>query len=140
MATSFKIVVADDEPDIREYFEKMLSRLGHQVVGAAQDGEELVDLCRLHKPDLVITDLKMPILDGCEASKRICEERPVPVILVSAHVDPNTLLCADSRHITGHLVKPIKRHDLANALIVAVERFEKSQFSQSKSNPESDES
>ena len=82
MNQSLRIVVADDEPDMREYFQKILPRLGHQVVGVAQDGRSLVEHCRRLRPDLVITDIKMPDLDGIDAATQIYQERPLPVILV----------------------------------------------------------
>jgi len=56
MTGPLRIVVADDEPDMRDYFQKGLPRLGHKVVGAAANGRELVELCRAQAPDLVITD------------------------------------------------------------------------------------
>jgi response regulator NasT len=79
-----RIVVADDEVEMRDFFEKVLPRFGHQVVAVAENGAQLVEYCRQLQPDLVITDVKMPELDGIEASSKICDERPVPVILVSA--------------------------------------------------------
>ncbi len=139
MTATLRIVVADDEPDIREYFQKILSRLGHDVVGTAEDGEELLDLCRIHKPDLVVTDLQMPGLDGCEASKRIWDERPTPIILISAYIDPQLLSCANSGHIMGYLVKPIKRGDLTEAMVTAMSRFEQTCTSMTEC-AESDES
>ncbi len=118
------IVVADDEPDMRDYFRKILPRLGHQVVGAAETGRELVELCRRAGPDLVITDVKMPDMDGIDAATRIYQERPVPVILVSAHHDPELIARAEADHILGYLVKPIKQSDLEPTIALAIRRFE----------------
>src|SRR5207244_6800571 len=84
MNPSLRIAVADDEPDMRDYFKKSLPRLGHQVVAVAQTGRELVELCRATTPDLVITDIRMPELDGIDAAAQLYRERPIPVILVSA--------------------------------------------------------
>jgi response regulator NasT len=124
---NLRIVVADDEPDMRDYFQKILPRLGHQVVGVAQTGRELVERCRALRPDLVITDIKMPELDGIEAATCIYEERPVPVILVSAFHDPRLIERAEQDHILGYLVKPVKQADLAPAIALAVRRFEQFQ-------------
>jgi response regulator NasT len=124
MNERLKIVVADDEPDMRDYFARILPRQGHEVVAAARDGEELVALCRTHAPDLVITDIKMPELDGIEAASRIYEERPVPVILVSAHCDQELMARAEADHILGYLVKPIKEADLAPVIGLTMRRFE----------------
>jgi response regulator NasT len=124
MNPSLRIAVADDEPDMRDYFRKSLSRLGHQVVAVAQNGRELVDQCRALKPDVVITDIKMPDMDGIDAATQIYRERPVPVILVSAFHDHELIARAEADHILGYLVKPIKQADLEPAIALAVRRFE----------------
>jgi response regulator NasT len=124
MNLPLRIAVADDEPDMREYFQKLLPRLGHQVVGTARDGRELIDLCRRTLPDLVITDIKMPDMDGIDAAVQIYRERPVPVILVSAYHDPGLIERAGADHILGYLVKPIKPADLEPTIALAVRRFE----------------
>ena len=88
MSRALRIAVADDEPDVRDYFRRILPRLGHQVVVAARTGRELVEQCRAARPDLVITDIKMPDLDGIEAAVALGRDEPVPVILVSAYHQP----------------------------------------------------
>src|SRR5687768_12824318 len=87
MTQSLRISIADDEADMRDFLERMLPRCGHQVVSIAEDGRQLVEHCGELAPDLVITDIKMPKLDGIEAATLICKERVVPVILVSAYHD-----------------------------------------------------
>ena len=124
MTQSLRIVVADDEPDMRDYFHKVLPRLGHTVVAAAENGEQLIDFCRAYRPDLVITDIKMPDLDGIDAAMKIYEERPVPVILVSAYSDAKLIERAEADHIMAYLVKPIKQTDLEPAIGLAMRRFE----------------
>jgi two-component system, response regulator PdtaR len=124
MTPSLRIVVADDEPDMRDYFRKILPRLGHTVVGAAETGTDLIVQCHTHQPDLVITDIKMPDLDGIDAAMTIYEERPVPVILVSAYSDARLIERAGADHIMAYLVKPIKQADLGPAIGLALRRFE----------------
>jgi len=113
MKVSLRIVVADDEPDMREYFQRLLPRLGHQVVGVAATGRELIDVCRGARPDLVLTDIKMPEMDGIEAATEVCRERQVPVVLVTAHHEPDLVERAAAGHVQGYLFKPIKQNDLA---------------------------
>jgi response regulator NasT len=124
MTQPLRIVVADDEQDMRDYFAKILPLLGHKVVGLASTGEELVTLCHSTEPDVVITDIKMPDIDGIEAAYRIYWERPVPVILVSAYSDPELIKRAGADHIMGYLVKPIKQADLGPVIGLALRRFE----------------
>jgi response regulator NasT len=118
-----RIIVADDEPDMRDYFRRILPRLGHQVVAAAGDGLELIEQCRKLSPDLVITDIHMPGIDGIAAAGLIYSERPVPVILVSAYHDASLIERAEADHILGYLVKPTKQADLEPAIAIAVRRF-----------------
>ncbi|HUE72025.1 MAG TPA: response regulator, partial [Pirellulaceae bacterium] len=127
MTQELRIVVADDEADMRDFFEKVLPRYGHQVVAVAENGAQLVEHCRQLQPDLVITDIKMPELDGIEASRQICQERPVPVILVSAYHDPGLIERAAGDHVLAYLVKPVGIADLQPAISIAVRRFEESQ-------------
>jgi response regulator NasT len=123
MNPSLRIAVADDEPDMREYFQKSLTRLGHQVVAVAQNGQELVDRVLALHPDLVITDIKMPDMDGIEAAERIYRQCPMPVILVSAYHNSELIERAEGDHIMGYLVKPIKQADLEPVIALAMRRF-----------------
>ncbi len=127
MKRALRIAVADDEPDVREYFQRILPRLGHQVVVAAQTGRELVDQCRETQPDLVITDIKMPDMDGLEAAAAIGRDSPVPVILVSAYHQPQLFERTQGEHILAYLIKPAKQADLEAAINIAMQRFEQFQ-------------
>jgi AmiR/NasT family two-component response regulator len=122
MTETLRIVVADDEPDMRDYFKKILPRLGHIVVGVAENGNELIEQCRMHRPDLVITDIKMPDMDGIDAAVALNKEHPVAIILVSAHHDPELIRRAEADHVMGYLVKPIKQADLQPAIALAIRR------------------
>jgi response regulator NasT len=123
MTKSLRIVLADDERDTREYLQELLSRWGHQVA-AAGSGRQLAELCRAVNPDLVITDVRMPDLDGIEAALQVNRDREVPVILVSAFHDPALLARAAAPHIMAYLTKPIKEADLQAAVALALQRFE----------------
>ena len=127
MTNTLRIAVADDELDVRDYYQKVLPRLGHQVVAVAQTGSELVRQCRALHPDLVITDIKMPDLDGIDAAEAIYRDEPIPVILVSAYHRPQLFERARSDHILAYLVKPTKQADLEAAIAIAMRRFEQFQ-------------
>jgi response regulator NasT len=127
MKKALRIAVADDEPDMRDYFRTILPMLGHEVVAAAETGRDLVELCRARRPDLVITDIKMPDMDGIDAASLIYNDSAVPVILVSAHHDPATVRRAEADYVMAYLVKPIKQADLELAIVIAVRRFEQFQ-------------
>lgn len=123
MSESLRIAVADDEADMRDWFERMLPTLGHQVVSVAENGRELVEHCRELKPDLVITDIKMPDMDGIDAAQAICAERPLPIILVSAYHDSELVQRAEADHVLAYLVKPIGKAALGPAIGLAMRRF-----------------
>ena len=123
MTKSLRIVVADDEPDMHDFSSGCCARCGHQVVAVAENGRELVELCRQVHPDLVITDIKMPEMDGVQPAMEIHRLGPIPVILVSAHHDPELIERAEADSIAAYLVKPIGVNDLPAAITIAVRRF-----------------
>ena len=121
--TGLKIVVADDERDMRQFLHEMLTHLGHTVVGAAEDGRQLVEMCRTNAPDLVVTDIKMPGLDGLEAAAEVNRARPVPVVVISGHHEAELLQRATVDYVMTFLVKPVKPTDLQAAVTLASSRF-----------------
>lgn len=124
MSNRLRIAVADDEVDMRDFYEQILARLGYQVVVIAKDGKELVEQCRLNVPDLIITDLRMPEMDGLQAIHAIAEERAIPAIVVSAYHNDEYLDRARDEQVHGYLVKPIKSADLEPAIVLAMKRYE----------------
>jgi response regulator NasT len=124
MSEPLRIAVADDERDTRQFFQEVLTHLGHQVVVAAETGGQLVAQCRPAEPDLVITDAKMSGLDGIDAAEAINSVRPVPVILVTAHPDAALVKRASAAGVMAYLVKPVKPAELEAAITLAVARFE----------------
>jgi len=116
MTRALRIAVADDEPDVRDYFRVMLPRLGHQVVAAAADGRELVELCREHKPDLIIADVRMPHIDDDVALEEICRDHPTPFILISAYSKPTEIADGFGSVGRAYLTKPVRRENLVEAI------------------------
>jgi two-component system, response regulator PdtaR len=121
---SLRIAVADDERDMRQFFQELLPPLGHEVVAVAENGRDLVQQCGAKDPDLVIADIKMPDMDGIEAAAQVNRQKPVPIILVSAHHDTELLARAGTDAVMAYLVKPVKPADLESAIALAVMRFE----------------
>ena len=123
MMQPLRIAVADDEPIMRRWYENALANLGHEVVVSAPDGQVLVEGCGSERPDLIITDIEMPTLDGIAAIAAIRDETPLPVILVSAHHTTDYVERALHHHVLAYLVKPIKQPDLETAIALVVRRF-----------------
>jgi AmiR/NasT family two-component response regulator len=124
MTPALRIAVADDEPRMLDYYQDTLPLLGHRVTCAAPTGQDLVRCCRDARPDLVITDIKMPDMDGIDAIVELGREEPIPAILVSAYHDPELFERTKGGHILAYLVKPIKQADLEAAITIAMQRFE----------------
>lgn len=120
---AFRIVVAEDEPAIRGDLVETLEELGHEVVAAVDNGLALVEACRTHLPDLVITDIRMPDLDGLEAATQIRQIRPTPIIIVSAYHDEEFLERAMKEHVLAYLVKPITNHIIQPSIELVMRRF-----------------
>jgi response regulator NasT len=127
MTKSLRIAIADDEADTREFFERYIPRLGHQVVASADDGRRLVDLCRTAKPDMIVTDIRMPGMTGLEAVGELFREQSVPVIVVTAHADPQWVEQAQAVGAFGYLLKPITEKELGPAIALAWRQFEQFQ-------------
>src|SRR5438876_7505440 len=104
MNRPLRIAIAEDESDMRDFFHKILPILGHEVIVSAETGTQLVERCRAKRPDLVITDIRMPEMDGIEATRMLCQEEPIPVILVTAHHDAETMNRAEIAGIMAYLL------------------------------------
>lgn len=111
-----KVVVADDEPDMQDYFGKILAHLGHQVVGVCANGKQLLEFCRENRPDLVITDMKMPEMNGDDALREIWTVHAIPAILISAYQCPDWIAQGKSLPPVRYLNKPINRAKLQSTL------------------------
>ena len=114
-----RILIAEDETIIRLDLRDLLECAGHEVAGEARDGEEAVALARETQPDLAIMDVKMPRLDGIEAAKRIMEERPLPIVLLTAYGQEELVARAVEAGVFGYLVKPFREQDLVPAIETA---------------------
>src|ERR1700710_2528312 len=102
-----KILIAEDETIIRLALRDMLTRAGFEVCAEARDGEEAVELARSEEPDLAIMDVKMPKLDGIDAARRILEERPIPIVMLTAYGQAEIVSRAVEAGGFGHLLPPL---------------------------------
>lgn len=102
---------------------EMLSEEGYEVVGQAGDGEHAVALAEELRPDLVILDVKMPILDGIAAAERIAEKRIAPVVILTAFSQRDLVERARDAGAMAYLVKPFTQTDLVPAIEMALSRF-----------------
>jgi AmiR/NasT family two-component response regulator len=121
---SSSVLLAEDETIIRLDLCKLLERAGYDVVAEARNGEEAVELARQYEPDLAIMDVKMPKLDGIEAARQILEERPIPIVMLTAYGRTELVARAVEAGVFGYLVKPFQERDLLAAIATARARHE----------------
>ena len=119
-----RILVAEDETIIRLDLVELLRRAGMDVVAEARDGEEAIALARAHQPDLAIMDVKMPHVDGIDAARRILEERPIPIVMLTAYGQDELVARAVEAGVFGYLVKPFRESDLLPAIQTARARHD----------------
>jgi AmiR/NasT family two-component response regulator len=117
-----RVVIAEDEALIRLDLREMLEEEGYDVVAEAGDGESAVRLAEEHRPDLVILDVAMPILDGIAAAERIAGARLAPVVILTAFSQRELVERARDAGAMAYLVKPFAKHDLLPAIEMAVSR------------------
>jgi methylglyoxal synthase len=119
-----RILVAEDEPIVRLDLCSLLESRGFDVCAQARDGVEAVALARSTAPDLAILDVKMPRLNGIEAAREIIAERPIPIVIVTAHGRDELVARAVDAGVSGYLTKPFRETDLIAAIRTAQGRSE----------------
>ncbi|HEY1135511.1 MAG TPA: response regulator [Nocardioides sp.] len=118
-----RVVIAEDEALIRMDLAEMLVDEGYEVVGEAGDGQRAIELAEEHRPDLVVLDVKMPVLDGIAAAERIAAQRIAPVVILTAFSQRELVERARDAGAMAYLVKPFSATDLVPAIEMAVSRF-----------------
>ena len=118
-----RVVVAEDEVLIRMDLAEMLGEEGYDVVGQAGDGATAVDLAEQLRPDLVILDVKMPVLDGIAAAEQIASQRIAPVVILTAFSQRDLVERARDAGAMAYLVKPFTKEQLVPAIELAASRF-----------------
>ena len=118
-----RVVIAEDEALIRMDLAEMLGEEGYDVVGQAGDGARAVEMAESLRPDLVMLDVKMPVLDGIAAAERIAAQRIAPVVILTAFSQRELVERARDAGAMAYLVKPFSRADLVPAIEMAVSRF-----------------
>lgn len=116
------VVVAEDESLIRIDIVETLKDNGFTVVGEAADGEAAVALAREHRPDLVVMDVKMPLLDGISAAEILTKEKIAPVVLLTAFSQRELVERASEAGALAYVVKPFTPNDLIPAIEIALSR------------------
>ena len=118
------VVVAEDEALIRLDIVEILKDQGLDVVAETDNGKTAVELAQKHRPDLVLMDVKMPIMDGITAAEEIAKEQIAPVVLLTAFSQKELVDRAVEAGAMAYVVKPFSPNDLVPAIEVAISRYE----------------
>jgi two-component system, response regulator PdtaR len=124
MDEPLRVLIAEDETIIRLDLRGLLERHGLRVCGEARNGEEAVQLARDLEPDVAVLDLRMPVLDGIEAARRMNAERPLPIVMLTAYADRGSVRRAIDAGVFTYLVKPFRETDVVPAIRAAFTRHE----------------
>ena len=117
----YRIVVAEDETLIRMDLVEMLTEAGYQVIGQGVNGQEAIELANTHKPDLMILDVKMPVLDGISAAEKIIDI--CPVLMLTAFSQRELVERARDSGVMAYVVKPFTINDLLPAIEISISRY-----------------
>jgi two-component system, response regulator PdtaR len=117
-----RVLIAEDETVIRLDLRAQLEDAGYTVCAEARDGAEAVELAATTAPDVALLDVKMPVLDGIEAARRITAATPMPIVMITAYGDRELVRRAAAAGAFAYLTKPYRANDLAPAIELAIER------------------
>lgn len=118
-----RVVIAEDEPITRMDLREMLVAAGYSIAGEASEGFDAIEICKRETPDVVILDIKMPLIDGLSAAKVVTEEKTAgTVILLTAYSDEEFINRAAKIGVSGYIVKPIDEKALVPNIEIAVAR------------------
>ena len=120
---ALRILVAEDEALIRIDLAEMLGEAGYDVVGQASNGEQAVELAKELEPDLVIMDVKMPVMDGISAAQEIGAAKVCPVVMLTAFSQTELVERARDAGVMAYIVKPFTAADLTPAIDIARSRW-----------------
>lgn len=131
---AIRILIAEDNDLVSLTLEEQLKGLGYDVIGIARSGAECVSLAARLKPDLIIMDIRMPEMEGTEAAARIREIMSVPIIMLTAYADKETIKKAEAAGALAYLVKPVNENELPPAINIAIARHKEIQSLKSHVN------
>jgi response regulator NasT len=124
-SSKLKVVLVEDDTNMRVFLRDILEgELGHEVVGEAATGTDMIRTVLAHEPDVVVFDIHLPHLDGLEALRQIYESKVIAAVAITGDRDQSLVFRAMEEHVLAYLVKPVEAHQLGPALQVARARFE----------------
>jgi AmiR/NasT family two-component response regulator len=118
------VLIVEDDPMVGEMIQGLLEDIGCTVAGKAIDGLQAIEMTQSLQPDVVLMDIKMPNMDGIEATRHIYESCPTPVVVLTAHEAPELVEGASAAGVGAYLVKPSNMREMERAISIAIARFD----------------
>jgi AmiR/NasT family two-component response regulator len=118
------VLIVEDDPMVGEMIQGLLEDIGYTVAGKAIDGLQAIEMTQSLQPDVVLMDIKMPNMDGIEATRHIYESCPTPVVVLTAHETPELVEGASAAGVGAYLVKPSNTREMERAIAIAIARFD----------------
>lgn len=118
-----RVLIVDDESLIRMDLRDIIESCGHEVVAEGTNGVEALALCKKHKPDIILMDVKMPELDGIEAARQIGFHHEAPVVLLTSYSQQDLIDKARDSGVYCYLIKPVREEQLVPSLEMALGRY-----------------
>jgi two-component system, response regulator PdtaR len=122
--SSLNVLIAEDDFLVVEMVRGLLRQLGHTLAGHAANGQEAVEMTERLSPDVVLMDLKLPVLDGVEATRQVQQRCPTPVVVLTAHESPTLVQQASQVGAGAYVVKPPVAAEIDRAITIAMARFD----------------
>jgi DNA-binding NarL/FixJ family response regulator len=122
MTETVRVLMAEDDFLVGAGVRRLLEAEGYELIGEAVNGEEAVEMVRDLRPDVVLMDIEMPKMSGLEATRRIQETCPTPVVVLTAHESRDIVQEASESGVAGYLTKPPSAGEIDRAITVAMAR------------------
>ena len=119
-----KVLIAEDDYLVSEEISRILKKIGCTVVCTASNGEQAIEKTYSLKPDVILMDIKMPIIDGLEATQKIQQTCPTPVVIMTAHESLELVNEASQMGASAYLVKPPQQDEIERSIIIAIARHD----------------
>ena len=123
MSKEMRVLIVEDDSLVNEMIVGLLEDLKYTVAGKAVNGQQGLEMVQALQPDVVLMDIEMPQMNGLEATQRIFEHNPAPVVILTAYETPDLLAQASAAGVGAYLVKPPNKRQLERAIVIARARF-----------------
>lgn len=123
MSKEIRVLLVEDQFLVGEMIAELVSEIGYKVIGRATDGQQAVELAMSLRPDVILMDIEMPEMDGIEATRRISESCPVPIVILTAYETPELVEQASLAGAGAYLVKLPGAREVERAITIAMIRF-----------------